>query len=109
MCSVLDRGSTSRCYGACAKAWPPVPTGAAPLAGPDVEARLIGTSAHTELNTDENPRLAPDDDLVLRKRRTQVFLATGKYSDLKTRMSRCPDQGQQVIVPAALIWHWRES
>jgi predicted lipoprotein with Yx(FWY)xxD motif len=38
-----DRGSTSRCYGLCATAWPPLLTSAAPLAGPGVEAKLLGT------------------------------------------------------------------
>src|SRR5206468_2336483 len=35
-----DRGSTSRCYGVCAKAWPPLLTGARPLAGSGVQAKL---------------------------------------------------------------------
>jgi predicted lipoprotein with Yx(FWY)xxD motif len=39
-----DRGSVSRCYGACAKAWPPLTTTAPPLAGPGVEAKLLGTT-----------------------------------------------------------------
>jgi len=39
-----DRGSTSRCYGVCAKAWPPLLTSAAPLAGAGVEAKLLGTT-----------------------------------------------------------------
>src|SRR5438552_17113612 len=39
-----DRGSTSRCYGVCATAWPPLLTSAAPLAGSGVEARLLGTT-----------------------------------------------------------------
>src|SRR6266540_1673700 len=39
-----DRGSTSRCYGVCAKAWPPLLTKTAPLAGPSVEAKLLGTT-----------------------------------------------------------------
>ena len=37
-----DRGSTSRCYGVCATAWPPLLTTAAPLAGVGVEAKLLG-------------------------------------------------------------------
>jgi predicted lipoprotein with Yx(FWY)xxD motif len=37
-----DRGSTSRCYGVCAKAWPPLLTKGAPLAGAGIEARLLG-------------------------------------------------------------------
>jgi predicted lipoprotein with Yx(FWY)xxD motif len=39
-----DRGSTSNCYGVCAKAWPPLLTTAAPLAGPGVNAKLLGTT-----------------------------------------------------------------
>jgi predicted lipoprotein with Yx(FWY)xxD motif len=39
-----DRGSTSRCYGVCATAWPPLLTTARPLAGPGVEAKLLGTT-----------------------------------------------------------------
>jgi predicted lipoprotein with Yx(FWY)xxD motif len=39
-----DRGSTSRCYGVCAKAWPPLLTTAAPLAGAGVETKLLGTT-----------------------------------------------------------------
>jgi predicted lipoprotein with Yx(FWY)xxD motif len=39
-----DRGSTSRCYGLCAKAWPPLLTTASPLAGHGVEATLLGTT-----------------------------------------------------------------
>jgi predicted lipoprotein with Yx(FWY)xxD motif len=39
-----DRGSTSRCYGACANAWPPLLTTGAPLAGPGVQAKLLGTT-----------------------------------------------------------------
>ena len=39
-----DGGSTSRCYGVCAKAWPPLLTTSGPLAGPGVQARLLGTT-----------------------------------------------------------------
>jgi predicted lipoprotein with Yx(FWY)xxD motif len=39
-----DRGSTSRCYGVCAKAWPPLLTKVRPVAGPDVQAKLLGTT-----------------------------------------------------------------
>lgn len=37
-----DNG-TSACQDACAKAWPPVTTGAAPVAGPGIQAGLLGT------------------------------------------------------------------
>src|SRR5437868_14063904 len=43
-----DRGSTSRCYGVCAKAWPPLLTSAAPLAGAGVETRLLGTTRRSD-------------------------------------------------------------
>jgi predicted lipoprotein with Yx(FWY)xxD motif len=39
-----DRGSTSHCYGVCAKAWPPLRTRGKPVAGPGVRARLLGTT-----------------------------------------------------------------
>jgi predicted lipoprotein with Yx(FWY)xxD motif len=39
-----DRGSTSNCYGVCAKAWPPLLTTGAPAAGPGVNAKLLGTT-----------------------------------------------------------------
>jgi predicted lipoprotein with Yx(FWY)xxD motif len=42
-----DRGSTSHCYAACAKAWPPLLTTAHPLAGPGVTAKLLGTTKRT--------------------------------------------------------------
>jgi predicted lipoprotein with Yx(FWY)xxD motif len=39
-----DRGSTSHCYGVCAKAWPPLLTKGAPVAGAGVHANLLGTT-----------------------------------------------------------------
>jgi predicted lipoprotein with Yx(FWY)xxD motif len=39
-----DRGSVSHCYGVCAKAWPPLLTKGAPLAGAGVAAKLLGTA-----------------------------------------------------------------
>jgi predicted lipoprotein with Yx(FWY)xxD motif len=39
-----DRGSTSRCYGVCAAAWPPLLTKSAPIAGAGVQAKLLGTT-----------------------------------------------------------------
>jgi predicted lipoprotein with Yx(FWY)xxD motif len=39
-----DRGSTSHCYGVCAKAWPPLLTTGKPLAGPGVVTKLLGTT-----------------------------------------------------------------
>lgn len=38
-----DSNGKSACEGACAKAWPPMMTSGAPLAGPGVEAGLLGT------------------------------------------------------------------
>jgi predicted lipoprotein with Yx(FWY)xxD motif len=43
-----DRGPTSRCYGVCAKAWPPLLTTAKPLAGPGIQARLLGTTTRKD-------------------------------------------------------------
>jgi predicted lipoprotein with Yx(FWY)xxD motif len=39
-----DRGATSHCYGVCAKAWPPLLSKGAPVAGPGVRASLLGTT-----------------------------------------------------------------
>jgi predicted lipoprotein with Yx(FWY)xxD motif len=39
-----DRGSVSHCYGVCATAWPPLLTKSRPIAGPGVEAKLLGTT-----------------------------------------------------------------
>ena len=39
-----DARNRSRCYGACARAWPPVYTRRRPTAGRGVEGRLLGTT-----------------------------------------------------------------
>jgi predicted lipoprotein with Yx(FWY)xxD motif len=39
-----DRGRSSRCYGACARAWPPFYTDGRPLARAGVDQRLLGTT-----------------------------------------------------------------
>jgi predicted lipoprotein with Yx(FWY)xxD motif len=39
-----DGRGKSRCYGACARAWPPVITKGRPRAGKGVKARLLGTT-----------------------------------------------------------------
>lgn len=39
-----DRRRRSRCYGSCARAWPPVITRGKPRAGRGVKARLLGTT-----------------------------------------------------------------
>ena len=39
-----DRPSKSRCYGRCARAWPPVRTKGAPVAGRGVRKRLLGVT-----------------------------------------------------------------
>jgi predicted lipoprotein with Yx(FWY)xxD motif len=39
-----DRRGKSRCYGACARAWPPVITRGKPRAGKGVKAQLLGTT-----------------------------------------------------------------
>jgi predicted lipoprotein with Yx(FWY)xxD motif len=38
-----DRGGRSSCYGECARAWPPVFTDGAPVAGKGVRKRLLGS------------------------------------------------------------------
>lgn len=43
-----DRGSTSRCYGLCAAAWPPLLTTAKPSASAGVESKLLGTTKRTD-------------------------------------------------------------
>jgi predicted lipoprotein with Yx(FWY)xxD motif len=39
-----DKSPTSTCYGACAKAWPPLLTKGSPRAGADLTAKLLGTT-----------------------------------------------------------------
>jgi predicted lipoprotein with Yx(FWY)xxD motif len=39
-----EKSSKSRCYGACAKAWPPVLTKGKPKAGPGARKSLLGTT-----------------------------------------------------------------
>jgi predicted lipoprotein with Yx(FWY)xxD motif len=39
-----DKGSTSRCYGVCAEAWPPLLTNGTPVAGAGVDHMLLGTT-----------------------------------------------------------------
>ena len=41
---VIDKGTTSVCYGACASLWPPYTTNGRPVAGQDVIPTLIGTT-----------------------------------------------------------------
>ncbi len=41
---VVDKGTTSACYGACAALWPPLLTHGKPVAGPGVKASLLGTT-----------------------------------------------------------------
>src|SRR5579859_260584 len=43
-----DKGTTSECYGACAKTWPPLVTTGKPKAGPGIKASLIGTTKRTD-------------------------------------------------------------
>lgn len=39
-----DKGKTSRCYGACAKAWPPLLTKGMAAAGTGIDHMLLGTT-----------------------------------------------------------------
>jgi predicted lipoprotein with Yx(FWY)xxD motif len=43
-----DMGSASTCSGACAQAWPPVTTTAAPRAGQGAKAALLGTTKRSD-------------------------------------------------------------
>ena len=43
-----DSGTTSKCYGACATAWPPLLTTARPVASGRVTASLLGTTRRTD-------------------------------------------------------------
>jgi predicted lipoprotein with Yx(FWY)xxD motif len=46
-----ESSDTSRCYGACAEAWPPVLTEGSPEAGDGVDAKLLGTTARDDGST----------------------------------------------------------
>ena len=43
-----ETGRASRCYGACAKAWPPLPARGRPVARGGAHARLLGTTARRD-------------------------------------------------------------
>ena len=43
-----DKGASSACTGACAKAWPPVTTGGAPVAAAGAVSAQLGTIARTD-------------------------------------------------------------
>jgi predicted lipoprotein with Yx(FWY)xxD motif len=47
-----DKGTNSTCYGACAKAWPPLTTTGKPRAGSGVSPALLGTTARTDHTTE---------------------------------------------------------
>ena len=43
-----DKGSTSECSGACAKAWPPLTTSGKPSAGSGVQAGMLGVTKRSD-------------------------------------------------------------
>jgi predicted lipoprotein with Yx(FWY)xxD motif len=43
-----DKTAKSTCYGECAKAWPPVLTSGAPVVGPGLNAKLLGTTTRRD-------------------------------------------------------------
>lgn len=49
---VIDKGTTSVCYGACASLWPPYTTNGKPVAGPGVSRALIGTTKRKDGTTE---------------------------------------------------------
>jgi predicted lipoprotein with Yx(FWY)xxD motif len=49
---VIDKGTSSVCYGACASLWPPYLTNGKPLAGPGVTQSLIGTTKRHDGSTE---------------------------------------------------------
>src|SRR5262245_21025750 len=46
-----ERGSTAKCYGACATAWPPVLTKGTPRAGRGAKSKLLGTTKRKDGTT----------------------------------------------------------
>ncbi len=46
-----DKGTTSACNGACARAWPPVTTDGAPKAGGGIQAAMLTTSKRSDGTT----------------------------------------------------------
>jgi predicted lipoprotein with Yx(FWY)xxD motif len=49
---VIDKGTMSVCYGACASLWPPYTTNGEPVAGPGVSKGLIGTAKRKDGTTE---------------------------------------------------------
>jgi predicted lipoprotein with Yx(FWY)xxD motif len=49
---VIDKGTTSVCYGACASLWPPYTTHGQPVAGKGVMPKLIGTTTRRDGSTE---------------------------------------------------------
>jgi predicted lipoprotein with Yx(FWY)xxD motif len=49
---VIDKGTTSVCYGACASLWPPYTTNGRPTAGKGVSPNLIGTTKRHDGSTE---------------------------------------------------------
>jgi predicted lipoprotein with Yx(FWY)xxD motif len=49
---VIDKGTTSVCYGACASLWPPYTTNGKPVAGSGVSSALIGTTKRKDGSTE---------------------------------------------------------
>ncbi len=47
----LEDSSVAKCYGDCAKEWPPVLTDGAPIPALDVNSRLLGTTKRTDGTT----------------------------------------------------------
>ena len=84
------QGSPSRCYGICAIQWPPLilPSGvAAPIAGPGIHTRLLGTGA-------SNRRDRPDH----LQRLAALSLATGSFPGTATGQALTNAGGRWYVV-----------
>lgn len=72
-----DKGTSSACYGACAKFWPPLLTAAKPVAGAGARASLLGTTKRRDGKLQVTYRGHP---LYLFVQDTKAGMTTGEDS-----------------------------